>query len=146
EFILHFGPNLEAIAAAADVAEHGSHQRRLDALRVLSRASATNPRVETALLRALRGGDQEVSGAALMAICNMPLPPADAAPEMVACLASERGSFGAVIGVRAGLTKMGVRAVGPLSKATTHPSVIVRTEAVKLLWNLANTEPTAADA
>ena len=141
EFVAKMGPNLEAVAVAVHVLETGSSMRQLDAIKVLSRASRSDIRAETALLHAARTGSSRVRVAAFEAVCKLNPPPLEAIPDMIAGLEHPE----TLVAARAGLAALGPAAIGPLRDCATHRSPRLRAEAVMALSQLTN-HPTAAES
>jgi HEAT repeat protein len=139
EFIGHVGPNSESIGAALEVLNHGTAARQLNALRVLSRASGSDPRVEPALRKYISDADLRVRTAAFEGLANLSPPSVDAAAIFIDGLS--KSEFRAA--ARIGLVRLASSAIPALHKCTTRPAADVRMQAVELVARHVGTDPAA---
>jgi HEAT repeat protein len=142
QFLAHVGPNSEAIGTAINVLTHSTAGRQVHALKVLSRASGTDARVEPALRKAITDADLNVRTAAFEALANLSPASVDAAPLFVEGLSKTEFRASA----RIGLMRLGTAAIPEMHKCTTRPTADVRMQAVELLARHVGVDDRAAVA
>jgi hypothetical protein len=135
-YFVSLGPTRDAIAVSTRILQGPDHVCRINAIKVIAEAAATNdPRAAVALVEEMKTTDREVLLAARAALVRMPNPPDEFIRFMVDRFADMDHKD--VYDSGAYLLTAGPRAEYQLGRLWQHPDVSVRVAAVGLLEQIA---------